>query len=69
MPTGNRAVFRLRLRFPWLSWPPFTLPGLQGLYTADSALRELLKGTGLNCTFENADNAIRLGFSTPTPLM
>jgi catecholate siderophore receptor len=31
--------------------------GLQGLYTNESALRELLKGTGLNVSFANADNA------------
>ena len=31
--------------------------GLHGLYTNESALRELLKGTGLNVSFENADNA------------
>jgi catecholate siderophore receptor len=31
--------------------------GLQGLYTNESALRELLKGTGLDVSFENADSA------------
>jgi catecholate siderophore receptor len=36
----------------------FHTSGLQGLYTTDAALRELLKGTGLSCTFENATNAI-----------
>ena len=36
----------------------FHTTGLQGLYTTDAALRELLKGTGLSCTFENASNAI-----------
>jgi catecholate siderophore receptor len=35
----------------------FHSAGLQGLYTPEAALRELLKGTGLNCRFENADNA------------
>ena len=35
----------------------FHTAGLQGLYTADGALRELLKGTGLNCTFETSDSA------------
>ena len=35
----------------------FHSAGLQGLYTPEAALRELLKGTGLNCSFENADNA------------
>jgi catecholate siderophore receptor len=31
--------------------------GLQGLYTTEAALRLLLQGTGLNCSFENAGNA------------
>ena len=35
----------------------FRTAGLQGLYTTEGALRELLNGTGLNCSFENADNA------------
>ena len=39
----------------------FHTAGLQGLYTSEAALRELLKGTGLNCGFENADNATYRG--------
>lgn len=31
--------------------------GLQGLYTPQTALRELLSGTGLSCTFDNSDHA------------
>ncbi|HTV08784.1 MAG TPA: TonB-dependent receptor [Candidatus Aquilonibacter sp.] len=31
--------------------------GLQGLYTNEAALRQLLSGTGLNVSFENADSA------------
>ncbi|HEX5283293.1 MAG TPA: TonB-dependent receptor plug domain-containing protein [Bryocella sp.] len=32
--------------------------GLQGLYTQQAALQELLKGTGLTCSFDNAESAI-----------
>lgn len=35
----------------------FQTAGLQGLYTPQMALRELLKGTGLSCTFVSADQA------------
>ncbi|HEV2577764.1 MAG TPA: TonB-dependent receptor [Acidobacteriaceae bacterium] len=35
----------------------FQTAGLQGLYTPQAALRELLKGSGLSCTFTGADHA------------
>jgi catecholate siderophore receptor len=35
----------------------FHTAGLQGLYTQEAALQELLKGTGLSCSFESAENA------------
>ncbi|HEY4010788.1 MAG TPA: TonB-dependent receptor [Acidobacteriaceae bacterium] len=53
----NQSGVNLRLAVPADDLAGIATAGLQGLYTPEAALRQLLKGTGLSCSFQSAENA------------